>query len=589
MSAAFVLALVVLTILVLANEWMAMEVYALLLIFALVASGILAPEQAFAGFANSAVIMIAGVMILSGALLRNGAVEFLASRVLAIEAASERTLTAALLGAVNLVSAFINNVAATALFSPIAEGVAKRFGTDPARYLMPVAFASMTGGVCTLIGTSTNIAVSRVMRDYGLEPLSMFELTPVGVVMAAAGVAYLLLGASRTLRSRPREGDGLPGEIKEFLFELRVLDGAGLAGRTLREIDLAGRHGVTVLAILRGDERIEAPRAAQTIRAGDLLLVTSSAERIARIQNQRGLEVKSMPREHLRELLLGNAAFVEATVAPNSPLVGRTLQQWGFRQRYGVTVLAVHRREGVLAEKVGRIPLRAGDVLLLYGTEQRIQRLMREASHVFVESVLLSRYDGPRALLAAAVFVAAATAAGGGWLDAPTAFLGGAGLAVAARCLPPAELGAYVNLRFLVLIAGMVALGTAMEQSGAAEWLASLVGSLPGSSSPRLLLAAFFVASVALTQPLNNAAAALLLLPVAVHAAAASGFDARPFVVVVTVAASCSFITPFEPANLLVYAKGHYRFVDFARVGSVLTVLLGAVCLTIVPWLWPVR
>ncbi len=589
MASAFVLLLFLLTLIVFATEWMAMEIYALLLIATLVVTGILDPVEAFAGFGSSAVIMIAGVMILSGSLLRNGAVEMLAEAPLAWRRASERRMAAALLGGVNLISAFINNVAATALFVPVAEGVAKRFGSDPARYLMPVAFASMTGGVCTVIGTSTNIAVAQALPDYGLEPLAMFELTPLGIVIGLVGAIYLLVAASTQLGSRtPAEMDP-SSDLKQFLFEIPVRTESALRGATLRDADLPGRYGVMVLAVLRGPERYETPGPDFEMEEGDLLLVRGSAERLARIQREQGIEGKSMPPSHRRRLIADRAAFVEATVSFTSALLGRTLREWGFRQRYGLSVVAIHRRGELLAERVGKIQLRPADVLLIYGDEDKIDALFRDGQDMLVESVVLTRFDGRRSLGSGVVFLIAVVCSALGLIDPPTAFLAGAALVVATGCLPAGELGAYVNLRFLVMIAGMVSLGTAMEESGAAAMLSGWLASAAGGGRPLGLLAIFFVATVALTQPLNNAAAALLLLPIAIHTATLAGLEPRPFVIIVTVAASCSFITPFEPANLLVYSKGHYRFLDFVRIGAGLTVLVGIVCLLLVPVLWPLH
>lgn len=585
-SIAIVLTLVAVTIAVFATELLPIEVFSVVVMVTLVATGILTSDQAFAGLGSSAVIMIGGVMILTGGLLHNGVMERLVLR-MPSAARAERRGSALLLLAVNGVSSFINNVAATALFIPVAEGLASTHRTNRSRYLMAVAFASMTGGVCTLVGTSTNIAVARAMPQYGLEPLGMFELTPLGILIAGVGLIFLVGLAPVLYRPRPQPGEGDAFGLKEFLYEILVRDDGVLAGKTLAEADIGGGAGVTVLAILREDHRIDSPDNEFVIRAHDRLLAKSTAENVTLLRGRKGLDIKSMPAEHERELAGAGTAFVEATVSYNSPLIGKSLMENDFRRRYGLSVLAIHRREELLADKLGKIPLKAADVLLLYGREDKIQAVLEAPSTMLVGSVVVSRYHANKAILAGIVFIAAVVVSVVGWLDAPAAFLGGGALVLLLGCLPPSEIRSHLNIRFLVMIAGMVSLGTAMETTGAAALMADTVQRVAGASSPVLVMAAYFAMTVVLTQPLNNAAAALLMLPVSVHGAANLGVDPRPFVVTVTVAASCSFATPFEPANLLVYSKGHYHFLDFVRVGGLLTIVVFGLCLALIPLMWP--
>jgi di/tricarboxylate transporter len=583
LAIALVLLLVVLAVANFSTEWIPIEVFSLLVMVCLVVSGILPPRDTFMGFANSAVIMIAGVMILTGGVIHNGVADVIARKIKEFSRGSEHRTAALLLGAVNGVSSVINNVAATAMFIPVAEGMARRFGTNRARYLIPIAFASMTGGMCTLIGTSTNVAASGAMEQLGLDPLGFFELTPVGLVVAILGMPYLTYAAPRLLRA---EVGAEAFRIREFLFELFVREGSPLTGKTIAEADLGRRYGVNVLAIVRGRDRILSPGGDEPLRADDLLIVEGPASAISPLQAAPGLEVKSLPAQE-PVLASGAVRMLEATVSYNSPFTGRTLHELNFRSQYGLSVLAIHRREELVVEKVGKIPLRAGDVLLIFGSTERFRLLAQEPSMLLLESLVLPAYNPGKALVASSIFGLAIAASATGWLDSPTAFLAGGALVLALRCLRPDEAGSYVNIRFLVMLAGMAALGTAMERSGAAEFLASAVVGIVGPGSPLALLAVFFALTVVLTQPLSNAAAALLVLPIATRAAVSAGADPRPFAVGVTIAASCSFITPFEPACLLVYGTGHYRFNDFARVGLLLTLVAFAASLVLIPALWP--
>jgi di/tricarboxylate transporter len=584
---ALVLFLLVLAITNFAFEWLAIEIFSLLLIVVLVAAELLTPQQAFLGFANSAVLMIAGVMILTGGIIHNGAADVIARRIKQYAGTSERKTAALLLGVVNAVSSVINNVAATAMFIPVAEGMARQFRVNRGRYLLPIAFASMTGGMCTLIGTSTNVAASGAMEQHGLAPLGMFELAPVGVLVALAGMLYLLWAAPRILHLPPEAETVEAYGIKGFLYEVIVREGAPVVGKTIAQADLGQKLGLLVLAIVRGDQRIVSPSGIEEIRPGDLLLVEGEAATIPAVLGTKGLEVKSLPAVKRADLESDRVRMVEATISYNSPFIGRSLKQLNFRHRFDLSVLAIHRRGEVVVDKVGKIRLHAGDVLLIYGREEMFDRIGNEPTMLLMESVVLPQYNRRKALYATLIFAAAIAASALGWLDSPTAFLAGGALVMAFKCLSADEAGSYLNLRFLVMLAGMASLGLAMEKSGTAGFLASgLLDLLPWNNG-LVLAGAFYLLTVALTQPLSNAAAALLVLPIGIHAAHDLALDPRPFAVAITLAASCSFITPFEPACLLVYSTGRYRFRDFIKVGMPLTLLAFVITLVLIPILWP--
>lgn len=587
MAIAFVLGLLVLSVVVFATERVPVEVFSLLVIAVLAASPILTPREAFTGFAGSAVIMVAGIMLLTGAIVHNGAADLLARRIRDLAGSSRGRAGALLIASVNALSAVINNVAATAVFVPVAEEVAQRFRLHRGRYLIPVAFASMTGGMCTLFGTSTNVAASGSMEQHGLQPLGLFELTPVGLAVALAGGAYLLWVAPRLLPERTAHPHLAEARYRRFLYEIVVSHDAPFAGRSLGDADLGGRLDVEVLAIVRGDERVDSPDGDERIEAGDLLLVRGEAGRLDHIRGTRGLEIRAMPAARRDELDSAGRRVAEMTVSYNSPLIGSTLERAEFRRRHGVSILAIHRGEEYIAEEIGSIRLKAGDVLLAYGTEERFRTLPLEPTALIVEMVVLPRYNPRKAATGAAVLIAAVTAVIAGLADPPTAFLGGAALVLALGTLPSRDAGSYLNLRFLVMLAAMSSLGLAMERSGAASWVADRILDLTGTGSHLLVLAGFFAVTVALTQPLSNAAAALLVLPIALEAADRLGADPRAYAITVAVAASCSFITPFEPACLLVYSTGHYRFRDFMKVGAGLTLVAGLVALCLIPLLWP--
>jgi di/tricarboxylate transporter len=587
-EAALAIGIALLVVAALAGEWLAAEAVGLLTIVALAVSGILEPREAFAGFGSPVVVMIAGILLMTGALVHNGVPQLVVRRIQSVPLRWEGLTRLLLLAAVNGVSAFINNVAATAMFIPVAEGLARRMKTHRRAMLMPVAFASLTGGLCTLIGTSTNVAVAGRMLELGMEPLGFFELTPIGLAVATLGTVYLAFLAPRLLRpADAAEGQpSLDPELREFLYEVQVFEGAPLAGRTMAASDPSGSLGLTVLAIQRGSELIDAPAPTEVIREKDVLLVKSRAERISELRDAPGFRVVSMPPVRRAELLGDTPRIAEVTVSWNSPLIGKTLDEVDFRHQFGVSVLAVHRRTEMLARRVSHIPLRAGDVLLVYGRPELIDRLGQGSARLLVTDVVAGGESPRKAVVSGAIFAAAVASVLLAGVDGAVAFLAGGALVLASGCLPASQVARYAAPRFLILLAGLVALGTGLERSGAAAWIADSVLALVGAD-PLALLVAVFALTVLLTQPLTNAAAALLVLPIAISAAQSLGVDARPFVITVTVAASCSFLTPFEPACLLVYGTGHYRFRDFPRAGAPLTALVLALTALLVPRLWP--
>jgi di/tricarboxylate transporter len=586
-QAAIVLGLLALTILNFLLEWIPIEVFAILLMGTLVMTGVLTPGEAANAFGNSAILMIAGVMVLTGAVLHNGAADFITSKIRTFAGRSERRMAVLLLAVVNAISSVINNVAATAMFIPVAEAMARQFRVSRGKYLMAIAFASMTGGMCTLIGTSTNIAVSGALDQHGLQPLSLFELTPVGVLVALAGIPYLVLVLPRVIRPRPELEAVEAYTLRGFLYEIIVGEKAPIVGMSLDHTALGERLGVTVLAIERGSRKISAPEAGEVVQAGDLLVVEGTASTMDAVRATAGLDLNPMSPHGWEGLKADKVKFMEATVSYNSPFLGKTLTQLDFRRRYHLSVLAIHRRQHVAVDRVSKIPLRAGDVLLVWGREEMFDRLAAEPDVLLVESSALRKYDARKCLLATAVFLATLVVAAVGWLDAPWAFLTGAGLVLAIRALKPGAASSYLNVRFLVMLAGMAALGLAMEKSGAAALVAEQFVAAVPEGDTFLLMASFYVLTVFMTQPLNNAAAALLVLPIAVEAASVTGADPRSFAIAIAIAASCSFITPFEPACLLVYSTGRYRIREFLVAGSGLTLIAFVICLFVIPWLWP--
>ncbi len=582
-----VLLIIAAVITLFAFELLPIEVIGLFVIFFLAVTQILEPDQVFTSFGNSAIIMIGGIMVMTGGLIHNGVADRLSRRMRRLAGGSEKKIMVMLYSSVGALSAFINNVAATAMFIPVAEGISKSYKVNPGKYLMPIAFASLLGGVCTLVGTSTNVAVSGSLGSYGIKPISMFELTPVGIIIAFVGLIYLYFISEKFL-SKERVLDRAEDfHIKEFLFEIIVSPDSPYDGKRLSELDFIKRFGLTVVGIVRGTEKILSPDDRELILKGDLLFVEGNIREIIEFKEIKGIEIKSDIKLGSGDLESEKVKMVEATISYNSPFIGKTLKEIDFRYRYGVNVLALYRRGESLVEKVGRIRLKLGDVLLVQGLEEKFTRLWEEPNMLLLEDVILPKYHRKKAYLATTIFTSAIVLSSLGLLSAPLVFFGGAIFMILFKVLKVQEAYQYLNLKVLFLIAGMISLGKAMETTGTAAFLADIAVNLFGSSHTLVLLSVFFFLTVLLTQPVSNAAAALLMIPVGINAAQLLGVNPRTFVIAITIAASCAFITPLEPACLLVYSAGRYRYIDFIKVGLFLTLVAFLISIILIPILWP--
>ena len=562
-----------------ATEWLPVDVTALLLLGALLVLGLLQPKEAFAGFGSDTVLTLASLFILTRVLLRAGVIEWVGV-MLARRERNAGGVIRGMLSAVAGVSALTSNTATTAVFLPVVTGLARRAGIAPSRVLMPLAFASILGGTVTLIGTTTNLVVSGALPALGLQPLGFFELAWVGLPVAVVGLPYLFFVAPRLLPARDAV---LEESLRAYLADLTVAPGSPLAGQTLRETGLGRDHGLTVVAVRRGSNTFYAPGPDFRVQEGDTLAVEGAPDRILSGKSTLGIFSKSEQKLQVE----GSAApvqLVEAVVMPGSPLAGRTLRESRFRERYGLSVLALHRRARTV-ERLAGLRVQVGDVLMIQGSAERIAAL---GDHLTVLGDLTeAQRDLRKAPLALLLFGGAVAVGALGLLPLSVAVVIAVALALALRLIAPEEAYRAVEWPVIVLVACMLAFGTAFEDTGAARVLTGALSGVLAPLGPYGLLAALFAVTVALTQPMSNQAAALVMLPLAIGTAKALGYDPRPFVIGITVAASNSFITPLEPSCMLVYGPGRYRFLDFVRVGTGLTLVTFAVALLVIPRVWP--
>ncbi|HKI03726.1 MAG TPA: SLC13 family permease [Thermoanaerobaculia bacterium] len=582
-----VLFLLVAVVTVFATEWVPVDVATLVLLCCLVLSGILDVGEAFSGFSNDIIIILASIFVLSGALMKGGVMDHLGEVISRLAGGSRTKVLLCVMPVSTFISSFMNNTTTTAVLMPAVLGVCRRSKVSPGKVLIPLAYASMLGGTCTLIGTSTNVAASGYIKTAGLEPFSMFEFLPVGAAVAVAGILYMTFLGHRLL-PQTREADYAEEyAMREFLSEVVVTPGSPLAGRELRESRLA-QMGLQVRAILRGGRRLEAEPHV-TLEEGDLLLVQAGREGLLQVKDTAGIEIPSDLKMSPQDLVSETRKIAEALLMPQSSLIGRSIQELDFRRRFGLTVLAIYRRGHALATRLAGLPLRAGDVLLLQGRPERFRSLADDADLWILEEVEHQPARRRKGIWAMGIFLLAVLASSFGWLPLPIAFLLAALGVIGTRLITMEEAYRLIDWRLLILIAGMTSFGLAMQKTGAAAYVAGLIVAWFAPLGTGAVMLAFIVLTMLLTQPMSNAAAALVVLPVALSTAHRLGLDPRTFAVLVTLSASLSFITPFEPSCLIVYGPGKYRFRDFVTAGTPLTALVVVVILLLVPIFWPLR
>ncbi len=569
------------------------DVIALSVLLALALTGLVPGDKVFAGFSSDTVIMILGLLILTAALQRTGIADLAGRAVLMHAGEHPNRLLIAVMVSTACLSAFMSNTAATALFVPVVCGIARKSGISPGRLLMPLAFSSILSSSVTLISTSTNLVVSGMMTRYDMPPIGMFEMAPVGVTIAIVGILYMFFIGRRMIpdRAAPAEMTEEFG-VRPYLSEIIIQPGSALDGKTLEEARIGQTLGLTVIHIIRGkDVRLQA-RASTQIQAGDVLLVQGSQDDIVKVKDTGGVEIKADVKLSDPDLQNTESALAEAIVLPGSPLIGRTLKNHRFSERYGLQVLGINQRGVNIVQKMSLTPVKLGDVLLLQGRRERIAALGGErAFHILgpLDSMEELRPRRSRAVMATAIFVGAIALAALNVTSLPVAVMLGALLVFITGCITPEEAYAAVEWKAIMLIGSMLTLGTAMDQTGAATYLASQIIALVGDAGPLWLLSGFFGLTVLLTQPMSNQAAAIVVIPIAIQTALLAGLNPRSFTIMIAVAASCSYLTPLEPSCLMVYGPGRYRFVDFVKVGSLLTLLIYLIAITLVPVFWPLR
>lgn len=564
------------------------DVTALGLMLSLILTGLLQPKDAFAGFGSETVLMILGLLILTETLVYTGLVDMSGRWILGVVGGNVTRLRWLMLIVPGVVSGFISNTASAAFFLPIVLGLSNRMKISPSQLLMPMAFAAIMAGSVTLIGTSTNLVVSGLMQQQGLAPMSMFELTPVGLPILIIGIIYMAVVGRRLVPDRTAQSDAGTSLTDDLYFtEIAIPANSALIGKSIEESPILQELQLGVIGLQRGEGMVR-PLADTILNSGDILLVEGKRDDILRIPQTAGIDISGKIEEFEDYVKERDIQIAEIVILPGSRLVGRTIKGLRLRERYKMQILAVNQAGDIRYSKIGRLTLSLGNVLLVQMPADNLRVLESEKMFRVLDIIDTPRTDTSRALLASLIFVGALGLAVLEVVSIAVAVLLGALLVFITRCITPEEAYRRIEWKTLILIGSMLAFGQAMIQTGTADYLAQWITTLPGIESPFFLLSIFFFLSVILTQPLSNQATAAVLIPIAIQTALLVGHDPRPYAIMIALAASCSFITPLEPASVIVYSAGRYRFMDFIRVGGLLTIIIYGVAIVLVPLIWQV-
>jgi di/tricarboxylate transporter len=588
-----VLTILIGAIILFSTEWLPVDLVALIILASLVMTGIITPDEGVSGFSNNATVTVAAMFVLSAGLSKTGVVTLTGNWLALLFKRNFVLGSAFTMVVVGFVSAFINNTPVVAIFIPLIIRAAAVSKQSPSKMLMPLSYASMFGGVCTLIGTSTNILVSGVAVQYGLPPFSMFEMTPLGLVFFAVGMLYMVLVGVRLIPER-QSGTELTQKfgMGDYLTEVLLLPESSSAGKRLAESPLVQDLDLDIIEIQRDGQAFSMPSPYTVLLPNDLLRVRCNVERLKELKEKEGVAFKTDTWKD-RNYRSENLTLVEAVIAPNSELEGKTLKAVGFRHKFGATAIAIRHRGVTMRENLTNTVLGAGDTLLLEVRKDQLTylkqtELKQGSPFLLVSAVGLPEYRRGKTFPAVAIIAAVVILAALDLVPIMVGALVGSILMVLTRCLTMREFYEAIDWKVIFLLAGALSLGIALQKSGAAALLSAFLIGVIGNLGPVAVVSALYLVTTLLTEGMSNNATAVLLAPVAIASAQAMGVDPRPFLMAITFAASASFMTPVGyQTNTMVYGAGQYKFGDFTRVGAPLNFIFWVLATLLIPYFFP--
>ncbi len=552
--------------------------------------GVVPKAEAFSGFGHPATVIIALVLIVSRALSNSGAIELIARYM--VDASRKLSAHITIMSALAAgLSALMNNVAALALLMPVDLQAAKKAKRSPALTLMPISFASILGGMITLIGTPPNIVIAEFRGDALGAPFRMFDFAPVGIVCAVVGVLFIALIGWRLIpgsRSEQETGQGLLLDLKDYIAELSVPEGSKAIGKTIRDLDdIADDNEASIIGLIRDGQRLPGMARRTVLREGDLLVVEAAPDALDKLVGALKLEITSS--DMAKAMLDGeDIAMVEVVVPEGAMIEGRSALTLGLLYRHAVTLLGVSRQGRRFTERVRRLKIEAGDVLLLLGPSERMGEITSWLGTLPLAERGLQVIQREKAGLAVGIFATAVLLASIGILYLPIALAAAVVLMVLFNIVPLRQIYHSIEWPVIVLLGSMIPIGSALEASGGTALIAGSIVTLAEGYAPWVVLTLLVVVTMTLSDVMNNTATAVIAAPIAVDIATRLGVNADPFLMGVAVAASCAFLTPIgHKNNTLIMGPGGYRFGDYWRMGLPLEILIIAVSVPMILLVWP--
>lgn len=583
----FVLLIITLAVAMFVMERIPVDLTALIIMGILMLSGVVTPEQGLKGFSNTATVTIAAMFVLSAGLFKTGGLNRIGVLLGKLGKIHFGLALIAMMIGIGVISAFVNNTAAVAVFLPIVMKISHSTKVSPSKLLIPLSFASIFGGVCTLIGTSTNLLVNSIAENHGLKSFSMFEFTQLGLILFAIGVAYLAIIGIRLIPQRRSPGEDLSEDysLGEYVTEIVIPEGSELKGKKLQDWKLLKDLEIDVLQLIRKGKSLGLPQTTALLQEGDILRVRGKIDQIQQFDKSSQVLIK--PGCKWRNQLTENeSVLVESIIAPHSRLDGKSVRESRLREIYAATVLAIRHRGRLIQEHFKTACLKSGDALLIEIPSVAMATFKNDSSFVFVSEVNQPFRENkfiPALLIVTAVVALAAL----NWIPIVIAAIIGCIGMILCGCLTLEEAYQAIEWKVIFLLAGVLTLGVALENTGATALFVDGLQHLKHLWNPTGLLAIVVISTMLLTNVISNAATVALMAPIAMALAEAQGLHVRPFLIAVTFSASLSFMTPIGyQTNTMIYGPGQYKFKDFLIVGTPLNILFAVLLIWLIPQMW---
>lgn len=588
---AFVLFLLVTAFVLFATDFVAFDVAAMILLFSLLVSGILTLEEGFSGISHPATIAIGSMFVLSDGLRRTGLInkagDYFSKRL----QENFHLWMIVMMLFVSIMSAIMNNTAVVIIFIPILIGVASKIGVSASKLLIPISFAAIMGGICTLIGTSTNLLVASIASEREAASFGMFDFAPVGITLLVAGYLFLFFFGFKILPSRRKEQEEeltRDFELQSYLADVVVKSSSDLIGKVFDEDEFRKRFDLDVLRIIKPETDRSAQRSKITVEEGDIFRIRGNPKELNKLLSNENFSYRATKEWVDIDLEHGRDALIEAVVAPESTLEGKNLEEINFYERYGAVPLAIRHQGKLKHEDLGKVNITGGDTLLLSISSDRISDIDNDPAFIIASKLDVMTQRNEKTFIALAILLCVVLVAALELLSIAISAGVGVILMILTGCITTDEAYNAINWKIIILLAGVIPLGLAMDKTGAASLMANtLIDTLSGFG-PRAMLAGFYLLTMLMSAIMSTNASAALVAPLAIQIADSIGVNPEPFVISVSYAASLTFLTPFgHHANTLVYGAGHYKFTDFTKVGLPLNIIFWIIATSLIPVIWP--